>query len=272
MYMPMQCDDITGLEGNEDIYNDPLPPLFFNTADEDDTSFEPYCPVGTLWVPRRQAQSRPPFDFASEDNTIFEPLPMDTLHVPKSQAWSRLPPVGDSSGDNDYGYKPFTVDTLHFSATPSLMSGSTLHPHLSAYPCKAASSIGLASRLSPETIASLTDIDLNHNPIYRKLCQKYDYVSVVLTKYMDRDFKEKQVAKSELPLVPGIHQGLYWHHSTAAEQTLVHHHLWGQATRLPNIQNSTLILHTRGLSTVILTAWRHHPNGHPYSDIGALVL
>ncbi|KAF8262065.1 hypothetical protein EI94DRAFT_1809356 [Lactarius quietus] len=196
----MQCNDITGLEGDEDIYNDPLPPSFFNTANEDDTGFEPYHPVGTL-----------------QDNTIFEPLPMDTVHVPRSRAQLRLLPVNDSSGDDDYGYEPFTADTLHvpkpqlrsrppidfsgqLSATPSLMSGSTLHPHLLAFPRKAASSIGLASRLSPETIASLTDIDLHHNPIYHKLRRKFYYVSGVLTKYMDRDFEEKQVAKSELPL------------------------------------------------------------------------
>ncbi|KAF8261816.1 hypothetical protein EI94DRAFT_1705236 [Lactarius quietus] len=278
MYTPMQCDDITGLEGDEDIYNDPLPPLFFNTADEDDTGFKPYCLVGTLRVPRRQAQSRPPFDFASEDNTIFEPLPMDTLYVPKSQARSRLPPVSDSSGDDDYGYKPFTADTLRvpkpqlrsrppidfsgqFSATPSLMSGLTLHPHLLAFPCKAASSIGLTSRLSPETIASLTDIDLNHNPIYCKLHRKYDYVSMVLAKYMDRDFEEKQVTKSELPLVPGIHQ--------AAEQTLAHHRLWGQATQLPNIQNSTSIPHTRDIvidKLVKLSLSRSHTSLSAYTQ------
>jgi hypothetical protein len=219
----MQFDNIPDLDGDEETYNGPPPPSFFTSADEDDNGFEPYL-VDTLHVPKAQARSRQPFNFAGEDDTEFEPYPMNTLHVPRSQVRSRLPP--DSASDDDYGFEPFALDTLHvpkpqlrsrppidfsgqFSATPSHMSGSTLHSRAPAFPRKAASSIGLTSRLSPEAIASLTDIDLHHNPLYCKLRRKYDYVSGVLARYLDRELAETQVAKSELPLVPDIHQGVY---------------------------------------------------------------
>ncbi|KAF8268369.1 hypothetical protein EI94DRAFT_1785947 [Lactarius quietus] len=160
----------------------------------------------------------PPFNFAGEDDTGFDPYVVDTLHVPGPRAQSRLPFGKDDTGFGSHESlcvpkpqlrsRPAMDFSGKFPVTPSHMSGSTLRSQSSAFPHKAASSIGLASKLSPALIASLTDSDLHHNPLYCELRQKYDYVSIVLAKYMDRELAAKQAARCEPPLVPDIHQTL----------------------------------------------------------------
>ena len=92
----------------------------------------------------------------------------------------------------------------------SQMSGSTLRSHLDPslmFPPKAASSIGVSSRLSVEAIASLTPRELSHNPYYRDLSNQYDYLSRVLTKYLGKDLRvdEPCIAKND-----DVFRGMYY--------------------------------------------------------------
>ncbi|KAF8264808.1 hypothetical protein EI94DRAFT_1805298 [Lactarius quietus] len=219
----MHYEDSTDLAGNEDIYDvydGPLPPSFnLDGPDDNDTNFEHYA-ADALHVPRPRAQVRPmpPFDFPGEDDTSFDPYAMDTPHVPGPQARSRLPFSKDDSGFGSHDTlrvpkpqlrsRPAMDFSAKFPVAPSHLLGSTLRSQSSAFPRKAVSSIGLTSKLSPALIASLTDSDLHHNPLYCQLRQKYDYVSMVLAKYMDKELAAKQAAKFGPPLVPDIHQAL----------------------------------------------------------------
>ncbi|KAF8267516.1 hypothetical protein EI94DRAFT_1801601 [Lactarius quietus] len=96
----------------------------------------------------------------------------------------------------------------HFEATPSQMLGSTLCANSSAFPRKAASSIGFAPRLSPEDIASLTIQELYHNTHFAKLRRQCDYMSKVITTYFAREIAESQVAKNKPPLISDLRQSL----------------------------------------------------------------
>src|ERR1700761_4052404 len=74
----------------------------------------------------------------------------------------------------------------------SQMSGSTLRAHSDpsfALPAKAASSIGVPSRLSIEAIVSLTPSELDHNPFYRELLDDNAYLSRVLATYLGKELR-----------------------------------------------------------------------------------
>jgi hypothetical protein len=118
---------------------------------------------------------------------------MDTLRARRSKLRARPP-----------------IDFHEARSTASEMSGSTLPPvpptsNASSYLGKA-SSVGFRPKFSPEDIASLSVLDIYHNPHYRKLRQQYDHVSGVLASYLGRDL-EANVTKSTL--IPDIHQGTY---------------------------------------------------------------
>jgi hypothetical protein len=88
----------------------------------------------------------------------------------------------------------------------SHMSGSTLRSSLNptaylhsrkTYP------LADSSSLLPEVIASLTEVQLLHNPHYHKLLQKYDQVCEIL---IGRDLAESRAAQSNIG-IPDIYQG-----------------------------------------------------------------
>jgi hypothetical protein len=110
----------------------------------------------------------PPLNSSSASEDLdFDDYTMFTEHAPKPQLRSR-PPINFSG--------------LHAAASQSHMSGSTLHSCRKAY-----SSLDLLPKFSPEAIASLSVLDLKHNPHYCKLRQQYVLVSQTLTTYIEKE-------------------------------------------------------------------------------------
>lgn len=115
------------------------------------------------------------------------------------------PPIDFSSNlqHSTYGYPP------------SLASGSTAYSNSEAsFAPKAASLIGLTSRLSIEAIAALTIRELSHNPLYCELRDSHDYVCRVLASYLGKDLHVTESRGSHTtkgkPLVPDIYRGAFY--------------------------------------------------------------
>lgn len=150
-------------------------------------------------------------DHASEDynpDLDHEDSAMDTLcaRAPRPQLRSR-PPI------KFYGQNSIT------NYTPSSMSGSTLcmntpaflpkiidtHTNTSAFPAKV---INSTPWLPPSVIAALTVAKLYYNPHYYELCEWYNYVTRVLSSYMDKGDFTTSTTKSNASVLD-IHQHMY---------------------------------------------------------------
>jgi hypothetical protein len=148
---------------------------------------------------------------SSKPYTVFDP---DELEDERSSL--RLPGPGPpplrSRGPIDFSGQHLAVGAPSFSGSrrpSSHMSGSTLHSSLNPstaylYSRKTYLPIDPSPIFLPEAIASLTEVQLHHNPHYHKLLQKYDHVCEIL---IGRDLAESRAAQSNIS-VPDIYQGM----------------------------------------------------------------
>ena len=166
------CDEDFDLPTPPRPLNEPKDFFFDSDSDERTADSQP--------MSRPPLRSRPAIDFSGQHSTVltnpsFPAPPRPPSHMSGSTLRSRLNPL--------YYHK--TIPSGHSDSFPTL---------------------------SPEIIASLTVDELYHNPHYRKLQQKYEHLSGLLTKYAERDLAESCAATGipSLPLTPDIYQGAYF--------------------------------------------------------------
>lgn len=147
---------------------------------------------------------------SSKPYTVFDP-DEDERSLLRLPGPGPGPPPLRSRGQIDFS-RYSAVGAPSFSGSmvsrrpSSHMSGSTLRSSLNptaylhsrkTYP------LVDSSPLLPEVIASLTEVQLLHNPHYHKLLQKYDQVCEIL---IGRDLAESRAAQSNIG-IPDIYQG-----------------------------------------------------------------